>query len=272
MQHAVGGGDVEQAFEQRAQHLRLVGEQARNLAGVDLVAGDVLGGEVEQAAEVRLLVGGNVEHPREGALLDGQRHAVGLGHLGGERRHRDGEGDGAISRRALCRAIPRQPRPQTGQRIAHRAAARLDADRPCYCIPCHGIPLSAFAGDMKGPDREVAESFGKVAANAGNLARPAAPWRSVDAGRSRPIADESGGNLRADADGRAVDRRQVALLDRPRRHLHRCRCTHTRRPHPRPQAFVGQPRRLRRRGAGGHPSVPRRCPRGRRSHRNASPP
>ena len=83
--------------------------------------------------------------------------------------------------------------------------------------------------------------------------------RSVDAGASRPIADESGGNLRADADARAAERRQVALLDRPRRHFHRCRCTHTRRPHPRPQAAVGEPRRLRRRGAGGHPAVPRRA-------------
>ena len=185
MQHAVGGGDVEQAFEQRAQHLRLVGEQARDLAGVDFVAGDVLRGEVEQAAEIRLLLRRDVEHAREGAFLDRQRDAVGLGHLGGQRRHRDGEGDGAISRRARCRGITRQPRPQTGQRIAHRAAARLDADRPCYCIPCHGQFLIGILGQHEEAEPEVAPYFGKVAANAGNFGRALRRrGRAVDAFRN----------------------------------------------------------------------------------------
>ena len=42
-------------------------------------------------------------------------------------------------------------------------------------------------------------------------------------------------------------------------------------PHPRPQAAVGEPRRLRRRGAGGDPAIPGRGDAGRRSRRSASP-
>ena len=72
--------------------------------------------------------------------------------------------------------IAREPCPQRRQRITDRAAARFDADRLCYCFPWHRNPLSAFAGNMKRPGGEVAELFGKVAANAGIFRHAAATW------------------------------------------------------------------------------------------------
>jgi len=95
----------------------------------------VLRGEIVQPAEIRFLARRDLEHALEGAHFDWQRHAVRLRHLGGERRHRDGEGDRAVSRR--LGALTDKAVPQRRQRIAHRGAARLDSDHPCYCIPWH---------------------------------------------------------------------------------------------------------------------------------------
>ena len=190
----------------------------------------------------------------------GKRDAVGLGHLGGERRHRDGEGDGAMRRRALGRTITAEPRPQRDERVAHDAAFRVDADTRSLWRSMAWHTLIGIRGQLEGPGRRVAESSGKVGDNCRQIYRAMLRrcGRAVDASRNAPIADAAADLFERIRMAEHAKRRKVALLDRPRRHLHRRRRARTRRQHPRPQALVGEPGRLRRCGAGGHPAVPRR--------------
>ena len=83
---AVGERDVEQALEDVGEHLRPVAEHAGDAGGVGLEAGDVLAGEVEDAGGGGLVLGGDAEDLAEGGDLGDVHQAVGLGHLGAERR------------------------------------------------------------------------------------------------------------------------------------------------------------------------------------------
>ena len=115
---SVGLGDVEQAVEDVLQHGGIVGEQARDVARVGLEAGDVVLGEIVDAADVLLLAGRDGEDAAERVDLRARHHAVGFRHLGGERDHGDGEG-----RLAAHLAV--------GQAGERRAQARRRRRRPC---------------------------------------------------------------------------------------------------------------------------------------------
>ncbi len=96
MQQAVGLGDVEQPVEDVLQHraVRLArAAQAGHALGIGLEAGDVLLGEIVEPRDVAPLGSGDLEDLLEGADLVLRDDAVGLGHLGRQRDHRDREGD-----------------------------------------------------------------------------------------------------------------------------------------------------------------------------------
>ncbi len=96
MQHPVGLGDLEQPVENVFQHRRIADEQPRDLAGIDLEAGDILARHVEHAAHIGFLLRRHAEGALERFQFRLAHHAVGLGHLAGQRDHRDGEGDAGI--------------------------------------------------------------------------------------------------------------------------------------------------------------------------------
>ena len=114
MHRAVGLGDVEQAVEDVLQHLRVVGEEPRHVARIGLEAGDVALGEVVDAADVPLLAGRDGEDAAEGVDLRPRHDAVGLGHLGGERDHGDGEG-GLAAELAVGEAGEDRPQARHGR-------------------------------------------------------------------------------------------------------------------------------------------------------------
>ncbi len=91
MHHAVGLGDVEQPVDDVFEHLRALGEEARDLARIGLEAGDVLFREVEQPRDIALLALRNLEELLEGADLVARHHAVRLRHLGGKGDHGHGK-------------------------------------------------------------------------------------------------------------------------------------------------------------------------------------
>jgi hypothetical protein len=92
MHGAIGLGDIEQAIQDVLQHGPVVGQKPGHVARIDLEAGGVPFGEVVDAIDVPLLAGRNREDAAEGVDFGASDHAVGLGHLGGERDHGDGEG------------------------------------------------------------------------------------------------------------------------------------------------------------------------------------
>ena len=122
---AVGAGDVEEPVEHGFQHRRVVGEEARDVARIGVEAGDVLLGEIVDAADVPLLARRDREDAAEGVDLRAADDAVGLRHLGRERDHGDGEGglaaDFAVGEIGQHRAQPgdgRADRPAPSAMIA----------------------------------------------------------------------------------------------------------------------------------------------------------
>ena len=95
--HAIRLGDVKQHVEDIDPDFHVVGKQARKPCRIDLEAGDILLGEVEEARHIALLAARNLEHIEKGDFLVARHHAVRLGHLCRERDHRDGEGDRSLS-------------------------------------------------------------------------------------------------------------------------------------------------------------------------------
>ena len=113
MQHAVGSRHVHEALEHVLQKLAVVLEQGRDLAGVGLVAGHVLLGQIEHVLDVGGLLGRKAEDLGEGVVLQRRDHAVGLGHLGAERDDGDREGNvflrlAAVALEAECAGEPAQ--------------------------------------------------------------------------------------------------------------------------------------------------------------------
>ena len=191
MQDAVGRRDVEQASEHRRQEHGLVLEQPGDAGRVHLVAGDVALGEVVDAAHVLGLVRGDLEQPLERLRLDGERNAVGLGHLGGERRHRDGEGDGAVCGRALPLAPEAELRPKRGERGAEASAGGRFEDVTrglAWGLHRHVPPISAFVGNLKMAQALLRESCGSFRGISGQLPenlRRFGRWRG-----DGPLVDE----------------------------------------------------------------------------------
>ena len=106
---AVRHGDVEQAFQEVAEHLAVVAEHRADAAGVVLEPRHVLSGKVIDPCRGLLLALGNHEDLAERRHLVARHPAVGLGHLRAEGNHRDGEGDRALGRRSQPVEHRRQP-------------------------------------------------------------------------------------------------------------------------------------------------------------------
>lgn len=72
------------------------GKERRQALRIGFEPGHILFGEVEQPRDIALLALGNVEDVEEGDFLLAGDDAIRLGHLGGERDHCNGKGDGAV--------------------------------------------------------------------------------------------------------------------------------------------------------------------------------
>jgi len=106
---AIGHGDVEKPLHQVDQD-RIAGpEHAGDAARVKVIARHILPGEIEDPAGLRRVLGRDGEDLAEGGDLVAGDAAVGLGHLGAQRDHRDGEGDRAFRRRPQAVEDGRQP-------------------------------------------------------------------------------------------------------------------------------------------------------------------
>jgi len=105
-------GDVEKAVHQVGQHGTVGLEHPRDLAGIFLESGDILAREVEDTGG-RFLIGlRNGEDLAEGGHLVAGNKPVGLGHLGAERDHGNGETDRAFGR--FAQAVEHRAKPFTG--------------------------------------------------------------------------------------------------------------------------------------------------------------
>ncbi len=80
---AIGAGNVEEAVENRFEHLPIAFEEPGHVARIGVEAGDVALGEVVDAADVALLALRDREDAAEGVDLRARHDAVGLRHLGG---------------------------------------------------------------------------------------------------------------------------------------------------------------------------------------------
>ena len=127
MQHVVGLGDVEQAFEHVLEQLAVALEHDRELLGISLVAGHILLGEVEDTSDVLHLAFRHLEHFLEGVDLVHGDDAVGLRHLGAERDHANGEGHLVLGRAVLLLIAIDD--------IVPGDAAEQSADGPADCEP-----------------------------------------------------------------------------------------------------------------------------------------
>jgi hypothetical protein len=105
-----------------------------------LVAGHVLLGEIEHTGDVLHLAIGHLEHFLEGVDLVHGDDAVGLGHLGAERDHTDGEGHLVLGRPVLLLVavddvVPGDAAEQSADRSAdcepRRGAGQLSPNRHC---------------------------------------------------------------------------------------------------------------------------------------------
>ena len=140
MQRVVGLGDVEQALEHVLEQLAVALEHGGELLGIGLVAGHVLLGEIEHAGDVLHLAVGHLEHFLEGVDLVHGDDAVGLGHLGAERDHADGEGHLVLRRAvlflvAIDDVVPshaaEQGADRTSDREPRRGTCELAPNRHC---------------------------------------------------------------------------------------------------------------------------------------------
>ena len=120
----VGLGDVEQRVEHILQHFAARLEQFGDLPGIGLEARDVLLGEVEDTRDRGQFAIGNVEDLLEGPDLVFRHDAVGLGHLGAQPDHADGEGDGFFRRRRVAVDDRLQ---ESSHRLANRCEGVGDA-------------------------------------------------------------------------------------------------------------------------------------------------
>ncbi len=96
MDQPVGLGDVEQTIENIFQHhaVRMAGAaQLRHAPCINFEPRDILLGDVVETRHVARLLRGHFEDFLERTHLVLGDDAVGLGHLGRERYHRDGKRD-----------------------------------------------------------------------------------------------------------------------------------------------------------------------------------
>ena len=101
---AVRDRDVEQAVDEILEQRRLVAEGVGDLAGIGLEAVGRRLREVEQAHDVAVLRGRDLDEPLEGVDLRAQHDAVGLRHLGGKGDETGGK-DHVLRRRAEPGAV-----------------------------------------------------------------------------------------------------------------------------------------------------------------------
>ena len=147
MQNAVGRRDLEQAVENVFQHRGIARKDTRDLSGIALVTGCVAAGEIEEAPHMRLLVRRHAEDAIEGFDFFVTHHAVGLRHLGGERDHRDGEGDAGLAARRLFVAVDQE---MARQHAHGRADGTADQKARCrsadFSPNGHGSKLKGKLG------------------------------------------------------------------------------------------------------------------------------
>ncbi|MNT25237.1 hypothetical protein D3C72_1607470 [compost metagenome] len=121
MHHAVGGGDVEQAVEHMFQRIGTVVEEARDLAGIGVVAGHILLGQVEDPNDLLFMAMRHFHRGAESALFGGSHGAIGHGHLGGQRDQRQGEGRVAPTREPVIGVERIDQRACQARALAERA-------------------------------------------------------------------------------------------------------------------------------------------------------
>ena len=107
--HAVGHGDVEQPFDQIVQHLGLVRKHLRNACGVILETGHIMTRQIEHPRRTLLVGLGDLEHFAKGGNFVAGHLPVGLGHLGPQGNHGNGEGHRPFRRGAQTVENSRQP-------------------------------------------------------------------------------------------------------------------------------------------------------------------
>ena len=92
VQRAIGGADDDHALDHVVQHRIACREHARDPPRPGVVSGNVLPGQIEDAAGVLFLGPGDGEDAPERGHFRALDPAIGLGHLGGKRDHGNGEG------------------------------------------------------------------------------------------------------------------------------------------------------------------------------------
>ena len=106
---AVGQGDVKQPFHQVAKRCCIAVIHRANALRVIFKTCDILAGKVKDAGGVGLLGARNVEYLAEGGHLVAGHFAVGFGHLGTQRNHRNCKRNRAVWRRAQFFKNRREP-------------------------------------------------------------------------------------------------------------------------------------------------------------------
>ena len=108
---AIGEGDVKKAAEKVLEDRPIIGKQPADLSSVALEPGGALPGKVEDEPDMLLFARRHLKHLAKGGDFVAGHGAVGLGHLGAERNHRDRERDAAarVAIRVLAVAVRRQP-------------------------------------------------------------------------------------------------------------------------------------------------------------------
>src|SRR4029078_2855734 len=95
-------GDMEKAVKHVLENLVPAVEQARQLPRIEIVAGDITLGKIEEPVDVCEFMFWNMEYPLERRNLLACHDAVGLGHLCAERDEADCECDGLVWRSRPC--------------------------------------------------------------------------------------------------------------------------------------------------------------------------
>src|SRR5262249_3403378 len=90
---AIGERDVEQPAKKIFEDHPVIREQTPDLTGIALKTGGALAGEVKDQPDMLLLARRDLEDLTKGGDFVAGNGAVGPGHLGAERDHRDCEGD-----------------------------------------------------------------------------------------------------------------------------------------------------------------------------------
>src|ERR1700731_4925098 len=106
---AIGESDVKKTAEEVLEHHPIIRKQPADLSSIALEPGGALPGKIENEPEMLLFARRHLKDLAEGGDLVAGHRAIGLGHFGAKRNHRDRDRDAATGAaiRVLAAAVRR---------------------------------------------------------------------------------------------------------------------------------------------------------------------